>query len=362
MREKELFELVIDEPDNAIYIEAKNRFDTLAKPIDGFGYMEDIICRTASIQRKLIPDVSKKALIVMCADSGVVEEGISQTDSSVTSAVARLLGEGKSTVGIMTGDFGITVIPVDIGINTPDMLPGVKNRKVSKGTRNIAKYAAMTKEQCLLAVFGGMEVVKECAGSGFGMIATGEMGIGNTTAASALLCALTGDEPSSVAGRGAGLSDEGLARKIKVIEEALKIHGYEERGKAITSGQDVLRALCRVGGLDMAGLVGVYIGCALHHIPVVIDGVTCAVAALAASYIAPASRSYMIASHRGREKGLARVLDILGLRAVIDADMALGEGTGAVMLFPLIDMVMSVYTNGQLFKQVGIREYKRFGK
>ena len=344
-----------------LYAAAKRRFDSLAKPIDGFGYIEDLICTIASAQGRLIPDISKRALIVMCADNGVVEEGVSQTDSSVTSKVADLLAAGKSTVGVMTRNYNIEVIPVDIGIDTCEKIPGVLGRKVAKGSGNIARGDAMTAGQCLAAIHAGIDIVSDCADKGFGIIATGEMGIGNTTTSAALLCALTGADPESVTGRGAGLSDEGMKRKINAVKRALNIHGYEGKTPGTINPEEAFSALCRVGGLDIAGLCGVYIGGAKYRIPVVIDGVTCAAAALVASYIEPECRRFMIASHKGREKGIERVLSILGLRAVIDADMALGEGTGAVMIFPILDMVMSVYSEGTCFDTTGIAKYERFG-
>ena len=342
-----------------LYAAAKLRFDSLAKPIDGFGYMEELICTIASAQGRLIPDISRRALIVMCADNGVVEEGVSQTGSIVTSKVAKLLAAGKSTVGVMTRDNNVEVIPVDIGIDTSEKITGVLDRKIAKGSGNIARGDAMTTGQCLAAIHAGIDIASECADKGFGIVATGEMGIGNTTTSSALLCALTGDEPGSVAGRGAGLSDEGLKRKIAAINRALKLHGYEGKTPGTITPEEAFLALCRVGGLDIAGLCGVYIGGAKYRIPVIIDGVTCAVAALVASCIVPECKDFMIASHKGREKGLERVLSILGLHAVIDADMALGEGTGAVMLFPILDMVMSVFSEGTNFDKAGIPEYER---
>lgn len=360
MNEKELFEIKTDKPDADIYAGAKKRFDDLAKPIDGFGCFEEMICKIASVQKRLIPDISKRVLIVMCADNGVVSEGVSQTDSSVTSKVAHLLGEKRSTVCVMARDCHVKVVPVDIGINTHEKFADVLDKKIAPGSGNIARGDAMTKEQCLAAIKTGIDIVRQCADEGFGIIATGEMGIGNTTSSAALLCALSGDDAADVAGRGAGLSDEGLNRKIKAIKKALNIHGYEGKAPGRITPDDAFSALCAVGGLDIAGLCGVYIGGAMYHIPVVIDGVISATSALAASYMVPGCKDVMIASHKGKEGGTNRALSLLGLRAVIDADMALGEGTGAVMLFPIIDMVMSVYTKGTGFDTAGIEKYERF--
>ncbi|MCR5356379.1 MAG: nicotinate-nucleotide--dimethylbenzimidazole phosphoribosyltransferase, partial [Lachnospiraceae bacterium] len=310
-------------------------------------------------QGSTTPDITKKALVIMCADNGVVSEGVSQTDKSVTASVAELMGKNRSTVGVMLKDYPALIMPIDVGIDSDKKIEGVSDKKVSCGTGNIEKEAAMTKEQCLKAISTGIEAVWDCKDKGVGLIATGEMGIGNTTTSTALFCALTGKEAGTVVGKGAGLTDEGLKIKTKVIEDALKLHGLT--GKT-TDPKGVLSALASVGGLDIAALCGVFIGAAIYHIPAVIDGAISAVAALAAAYMVSGCEGYMIASHKGREKITGEVLDLLGLKGVIDADMALGEGTGAVLMFPMLDMVMSVYINGTRFGDTMIGQYERFDK
>ncbi|MCR5302493.1 MAG: nicotinate-nucleotide--dimethylbenzimidazole phosphoribosyltransferase [Lachnospiraceae bacterium] len=362
MTKTQLFELKPDGPDMDIYNEAKKRFDSLAKPIDGFGYFEDLICRVAAIQGRLIPDIKKRAVIVMCSDNGVTREGISQTDSKVTLQVARLLGKKESTLGILTRGQGIDIVPVDIGIDTDEKISGVIDKKIARGSADMLEGPAMTEDQCILAIQAGIDTVKMCVDKGYTILATGEMGIGNTTTSTALLCALTGDDPKEHTGRGAGLSDEGLARKISVINKALKMHGLEGNPKKEPSGDHALFALGAVGGFDIAALCGVFIGCSMFRIPVVIDGLISAVAALTAQYLVPGCAGSMLASHNGREKGTDRILQLLNLKGIINADMALGEGTGSVMLFPLIDMVMNVYADGHSFEETGIREYERFSK
>ena len=360
MTEKELFELKIEEPDRKMYEKAKARFDSLAKPIDGFGDFEDIICRIAAIQGRENPDISKKAAIVMFADSRVVESGVSQTGFEVTCDVARLTGEGRSTLCVLTKDTGIDVMGVDIGIDHDESIPGIMDMKVARGAGNIEKEAAMTKSECLKAIGTGIGIVKECRDKGIGLVATGEMGIGNTTTATALLCALTGEDPEKITGRGAGLSDEGLKRKINVIKNALELHGLGASCGTEPDGPYALDALTKVGGLDIAGLCGLFIGGALYHVPVVIDGLISAVAALAAFYICRGCERYMIASHSGREKGTGMALSRIGLKSLIEADMALGEGTGAVMIIPVIDMILRVYNLGTSFEKAQIEQYRRF--
>ena len=356
---KGLTGIVNCEPDSEIYQKSRERWDSIAKPIDGLGDMEDMISRIASIQGKVIPDISRRALVVMCADNGVVTEGVTQCDKSVTLDVARLLGKGQSSVCAMTEGMGIDIIPVDIGIDSDEVIRGIRNKKVCKGTGDIASEPAMSPDQCLKAIQAGMDIMDICARNGYDIVATGEMGIGNTTTSTALLCALTGLDPETVTGRGAGLTDEGLNRKIEVIKQALKLHGFGEES-CVNDPESAFEALQKVGGLDIAGLAGLFIGGAKHHIPVVIDGLISAVAAFTAECLAPGTAAYMLASHTGRERGTARVLERLGLKAVIDADLALGEGTGAVMLFPMIDMAVSLYQNGMRFDDTQIDAYERF--
>ncbi len=361
----ELRRLAVNMPDREIYDQAKAVFDGVAKPIDGFGDFEDIICRIASIQGSVSPDIKKRVLVIMIADNAVVAEGVSQTDSSVTGAVAALMGKNSSTVGIMTKDQMVDIIPVDMGIDSDEPIEGVRNMKVRKSSGNIVRESAMSREECLRAIEAGISIAGQCQKDGYGIIFTGEMGIGNTTSATALLCALCALNPEVVTGRGAGLSDEGLKRKTDVIKKALAFHGFvlpgsdPESGRA---GEDAFRALCSVGGLDIAALAGLFIGAAVYHIPIVIDGMITAVAALAAERIVSGCRHYMIASHSGRERGTSEALSRLGLKSVINGNMALGEGSGGVILLPVIEMILNVYNSGTRFESAKIGQYERFDK
>lgn len=358
MTAQELLHIRIIGPDERVYDAAKTHFDHLAKPIDGLGDLEDLICRIAAIQNRENPDISRKALVILCADNGVVQEGVSQTGQDVTARVAELMAENRSSVGAMTRGYPLDIIPVDIGIHADAAIPGVRNCRIARGTDNMVCVSAMTAEACLKAIETGISLVRECAVKGYGIIATGEMGIGNTTSSTAVYCALTGEKPEQVTGRGAGLSDEGLARKQKVIERALTFH--QLYGREAVTPEDALDVLARVGGFDIAGMVGLYIGGALYRIPMVIDGLISAVAALLAERILPGTAGYMLASHTGKEQGTGRVLRQLGLKPVLDAGLALGEGTGAVLLFPVLDMAMSLYNHGISFQETEIDAYERF--
>ncbi|MCR4738789.1 MAG: nicotinate-nucleotide--dimethylbenzimidazole phosphoribosyltransferase [Lachnospiraceae bacterium] len=359
MTSDDLFSLKIQAPDEEILRLSRERWDLVAKPVDGLGYFEGLIGRIAAMQGKLCPDIEKKALIIMCADNGIVNEGVSQCGQEVTYDVASLMGRKKSSVGVMTGNYPLDIFTYDVGINSDTSPEGVINRKVRKGTADFLKEPAMSRDECLEAVNTGIGAVRDLRERGFGILATGEMGIGNTTTATALLCAMTGALPGKVTGRGAGLKDDGLIRKIRVIEQGLKLY---TGGRKASSRNEAFEALRCLGGLDIAALAGVYIGAAVYRIPVVIDGLISASAALCAERMVPGCRDYMIASHLGKEGAMSLVFEELELKPVIHADLSLGEGTGAVLLFPLLDMALELYLRGTSFSDTPIDRYERFDR
>lgn len=344
----------IDTPDITYYAAVKKRWDNAAKPLDSLGVFEEVTAKMGSILQTDNLSFQKKAVIVMCSDNGIVDEGVSQCGSEVTIAVAKAMGENKSSVCRMAEVNNTKIIPVDIGINSDEKIPGVIYRKVAKGTRNFAKEPAMTKKEMYLAIQTGMDMVSECKNDGYSVIGTGEMGIGNTTTSSAVAAAICKRDVEELVGRGAGLSDEGLQKKKKVISNAVKkyeLYNYDA---------DVLTILQTVGGLDIAGLVGVIVGGAVYHIPVVLDGVISAVAALVAVKLFPKISQFIFASHIGREPAMKYILDELELKPVIYGELALGEGTGSVMMFSLLDMALSLYNEQTTFGDISIEAYKRF--
>lgn len=380
MTTNELFTLSAKKIDNSIYDDACKKWDSISKPLDGLGDFEKVTSKILALNGNAEITQYKKILVVMCADHGIVEEGVSQCGQEVTFQVAKLLGEGRSTASKMASFAGADCMAVDVGINSDVVLPDVKNEKVKRGTNNFLVTPAMTIDDVLDAIDVGIRIARECKENGYHILAAGEMGIGNTTSGTALLCALTGVELEQVLGRGAGLSDEGLERKRSVILQALDLHGLKnvqcEEAKISDSGGNVgfidkklagltdkakytLNAMSKVGGLELAAMTGLFIGGAVYGIPVMIDGVLCAVSALCASRIMPESVGYMIPSHAGREKGTSYVLDLLGLKPFINGDMALGEGTGALMTMPLLDMAIDFYVKATTFEQGQIEQYVR---
>ena len=245
-------EFKIDIPDKKIEQEIKANWDRVAKPLDGLGEFEGLLARIGAILGSPEIDVAKKAVIVMCADNGVVAEGISQSGQEITAAVTENLGKRNTSVCKMAKAVGAEIFPVDIGVNTNRIFPGVISRKVKKGTNDFLLKPAMSEREAMQADRVEMELVKESKEAGYTLLGTGEMGTGNTTTSAAMAAALLSVPPEFVSGRGAGLSDEGLARKRQVITAALE--KYQLRGT------EPMRILCSVGGLDIAGLCGVFLG------------------------------------------------------------------------------------------------------
>ena len=254
--------------------EARKRWDSLAKPLGSLGLLEEAVIKIAALTGNAEVHLNSRALLVLCADNGVVAQGVTQTDSSVTAAVARALGMGTSTVNYMARVANCQVVPVDMGVLDFPGAPGVLDRRVRSGTADITQESAMSREECVRAIETGMELVREQREAGADILATGEMGIGNTTTSSALASVLLGKSPAEVTGRGAGLSDAGFARKTAAIKRAIE--------RSCPDPSDPVDGISKVGGLDIAGLCGVFLGGALYRVPVVIDGFISGAAALCA--------------------------------------------------------------------------------
>lgn len=331
---------------------AKEHWDHIGKPIEGLGLLEEMIVKVAGMQQTEKVDLAKKAIIVMCADNGVVEEGVTQTGDEVTAIVTENFGKGIASVNIMARLAGAVVFPVDIGVKTDITQEGVINRKVAYGTKNMKKEPAMTREEALKAIQKGFEMVQALGDEGYKIIGTGEMGIGNTTTSSAVLSVLLDVPVDKVTGYGAGLSEEGLSKKIAVIEEAIAVNKPNR--------EDPIDVLSKVGGLDIAGLTGVFLGGAICRIPIVIDGVISLAAALLAKKIDGNSVSYMLPSHLGKEPASKLAMEELGLTPIIHGNLALGEGTGTTLLFPMLDLAMGVYNQNKTFEDIHVEEYHKY--
>lgn len=327
--------------------QARWQWDHVAKPLYSLGRLEDLVVKMADMQETPDVRIDKRCALVFCADHGVVAEGVSQSGSEVTALVARSIVEGTANINLMAAVSHTDVFAVDMGMIGD--APGAIGCKIARGTQNMAQGSAMSREQAERALQAGAELVGERKAKGYRLIATGEMGIGNTTASTAMACVLLGFAPDELTGRGAGLSDAGLARKRSAIERALQINRPD--------GNDPVDVLAKVGGFEIAGMAGAFLGGAKYRVPVVIDGVISAVAALVAARIRPEAKDFMLPSHMSREPAALRIMDELGLQPVIHADMALGEGTGAVALLPLMDMALCVYHGMHTFDDLGMDAY-----
>ena len=324
----------------------QKRWDSIAKPLHSLGKMEDYLVQTAGITGDANVKFDKKALIVMCADNGVVAEGVTQSEQNVTAIVSENFLSDKATAAILCRKTGAEIFPIDIGIAVDTKL---ENHKIAYGTRNMAKEPAMTREEAERAMEVGVQKVAELAGKGYKIIATGEMGIGNTTTSSALASYFLNEDVEKMTGRGAGLTSKALEKKIAVVRKAI-----EDYSPSFTDAVDALAAL---GGFDIAGLAGVFIGGAIYHVPIVMDGFISTTAALTATRICPECADYIMASHVSKEPAAEKVLAAMGKEAALHCEMCLGEGTGAVTLFPILDLAVEIYEQMSTFEDIDIEAY-----
>ena len=334
--------------DAAAMAAAKQHWDGLGKPLGSLGRLEKALIQIAGIQRTGDVHIDRKALVIMCADNGVVEEGVTQCGQEVTATVAENFLDEKSCVAIMCRRAGTKICPVDIGMAVDT--PRVEKRKIAYGTKNMAKEPAMTREQAVAAIEVGIAKVEELHAQGYEILATGEMGIGNTTTSSAMTAVYLGLDVETVTGRGAGLSSHGLQRKIHAIKQAIAVNQPDP--------EDPLDVLAKVGGLDIAGMCGLFLGGAAQQMPVVMDGFISQVAALTAVRLVPECADYILASHVSEEPGANILLKALEKDAFLTCGMRLGEGSGAVALFPILDFASDIYHKMSTFVQADIVEYQ----
>ncbi len=347
--EKRLFELIgqIGDLDEQAMIAAKERQDYLAKPPGSLGRLEDISIKIAGITGKYMDnDVTGQCIVIMSADNGVVAEGVASAPQSVTLSQTINFTRRYTGVSSMAKYFGIDLLVTDVGVAmeipeelyTDSMLTEdgripvkIVNRRIANGTRNLAKEAAMTREQAVRALLIGFEAAEAAKKAGVQLLGIGEMGIGNTTTSSALLSALTGLPAKQVVGRGGGLNDEGLAKKLRIVDDAVN---------SWCMG-DPIEKLAKVGGFDICAMTGAFLGAALHRIPVVIDGFISVVAACYAKELNPKVVNYMFASHKSYEIGYQAAMDRLGLTPMFDLGMRLGEGSGCPIAFKIIETAVA---------------------
>lgn len=336
----------IGELDAAAMQAARERQDELTKPPGSLGVLEQISIRLAGITGSVCPSVDRKAVVVMAGDHGVTEEGVSAFPSEVTGQMVYNFINGGAAINVLARQAGAEVVVVDMGVKGSIEHPLVVSKKIRPGTANMAKGPAMTRSEAEAAVMAGAEVAAGLIEKGVNLLATGDMGIGNTTASSAIVSVL-GDLPvHDVVGRGTGIDSEAVAAKARVIETAIE----KNRPRA----DDPLDVLAKVGGLEIAGLCGVILAAAVNRVPVVIDGFISGAAALTAAKLAPQAVNYMFASHQSVEPGHQRTLSEIGLAPALHMDMRLGEGTGAVLAMNLIEAASRIIKEMATFAEAGV--------
>lgn len=335
-------------PEEAARIAAQKRWGACAKPLGSLGLLEERISEMAALIGTDQVSLSPRTVLVLCADNGVVAQGVSQSGSEVTGIVAHALAAGKSNVCRMAALAHCRVLPVDMGIRDFTPEPGVYASRIGNGTADITQGPAMTRAQAEQAILAGVELVRRQKQEGVHLLATGEMGIGNTTTATAVACVLLQRSPQELTGRGAGLSDAGLVRKRCAIETALDVNRPD--------ATDPVDVLAKVGGFDLAGLCGVFLGGAYYRVPVLIDGAISAAAALCAVRLCPTASAAIFASHQSAEPAGELLLQALDKKPLLTAGMRLGEGTGAVAVMPILDMALAIY-RGSTFSDYGMQPY-----
>ena len=328
---------------------ARARQDTLTKPAGSLGRLEELSVQLAGIQAKARPVIEKKAVITMAADHGVVDEKVGNWPREVTAQMVENFLRGGAGINVLARCADARIIFVDIGVAS-DLKPHKQLivKKVAYGTKNMCLGPAMSAPQARQALETGIEVVAGEVEKGLDIVGTGDMGIGNTTASSAIFAALSGMQPAEVTGRGTGLSDEQLSHKVDVIRRALAVNTPDP--------SDPLDVLAKVGGFEIGGLAGVILGAAAHRVPVVIDGFISGAAALVATALVPQVKEYLIAAHVSAEAGHAAMLKYLGLKPVLSLDMRLGEGTGAALGLFVAGAAARILNEMATFAEAGVSE------
>ena len=337
----------IDALDEELMRQAQTRLDRLTKPLGSLGRLETLAKQIVGITRQLRPTVERKVIITMAADHGVVEEGVSAYPQAVTGQMVYNFLRGGAGINVLARHVGARVVVVDMGVATDLALhPDLVVKKIGYGTRNLANGPAMTNDEMHRAIEAGREIVTREIEQGADIVGTGDMGIGNTTASSAIAAAMTGQPVKLVTGRGTGIDDAAYTKKMSVIQRALDVNA--------PNPADPLDVLVKVGGFEIAGLVGVILGGAQARRPIVIDGFISGAAALIATALEPRVHGYLIASHRSQEPGHQIMLEQLGLQPLLNLDLRLGEGTGGALAMSLVEAACKVLNEMATFEEAAV--------
>ena len=337
--------------DSSAMAAAQSRQNSLTKPHGSLGRLEELSIQIAGIKGQVKPKLEHKTIITMVADHGVTAETVSLYPQEVTRQMVLNFLKGGAAINVLAEQIGARVIVVDMGVKGGfQPLPGLLCKMIDFGTQNITQGPAMTRQQAIDTIEAGIQTVEAEMAKRVDIIGTGDMGIGNTTASSAIFAAISGKQPKKITGRGTGIGDKQLAHKIKVIERALSINKPDPK--------DPIDILSKVGGFEIGGLVGVMLAGAAYRIPVVIDGFISGTAALIATSLSPQARDYLIAAHVSAESGHEMLLQFLGMKPLLNLNMRLGEGTGAVLGISLAEAATRTLSQMATFAQAGVSEAK----
>jgi nicotinate-nucleotide--dimethylbenzimidazole phosphoribosyltransferase len=335
--------------DTIVLAQAQAKLDNKTKPLGSLGRLEEFARRVAAISGSLQPETTKKVIFTFAGDHGVVEEGVSLFPKEVTPQMVFNFLAGGAGVNVLARHAGAEVRVVDMGVDFDfGDTPGMLHRKVARGTRNFSKGPAMTRNETLAALQVGIELADQCKSEGVGLVGTGEMGIGNTTPSSAIIAAISGLSVRDLTHRGTGIGDAALENKIRVIEQGLALNRPD--------AHDPLDVLTKVGGLEIAAIAGLVLGCAANSIPVVIDGFISTAGALIASELHPHVRDYIFAAHQSVEIGHRFMLERIDVRPILGLDLRLGEGTGAALAMGLIEAGVKIMNEMATFEQAGVSQ------
>lgn len=332
----------IEALDEAVMVAAQQKLDLLSKPLGSLGRLEDLCRQLAGIYGTVSYDLSKKVVIAFAGDHGVYEEGVAKDPQWITKAQIPNFASGTCAVGTLARFIGADVVAVDVGVNCDEKLEGVLDYKIRKGTSNMAKGAAMTREEAIRCLEIGIEVAQNTLKEGYRVLAIGEMGIANTTPSSAIISVFGDCDPIEVTGRGAGLSPEGVLHKVDVIRKAIELNKPNK--------EDAIDVLSKVGGFEIGAMAGAILGAAAMHVPVVLDGFISYAAALLAKHLHPHATDHMICSHYSAEPGTIKATELLEMEPMLHLDMRLGEGSGGILVFQLLDAA------NYLFNHMATRE------
>jgi nicotinate-nucleotide--dimethylbenzimidazole phosphoribosyltransferase len=328
---------------------AQARLDDLTKPVGSLGRLEEFARRLVAMTEDTMPALNKKVVFTFAGDHGIAAEGVSAYPKEVTPQMVMNFLNGGAAINVLARHGGAENVIIDIGVDFDfGDAPGLVNRKVMRGTRNMLKEPAMTREEAERCIAVGIELASDYAAKGYSLFCTGDLGIGNTTPSAAIAAVLTGTPVADVTGRGTGLDDEGLKRKIATIEETIRLRKPDPT--------DPMDVLAKVGGTEIGGIAGLILAAAAHRVPVVVDGFISTAGALIAHTIEPATADYMFAGHNSVEVGHRAMLEKMGLRPILDLDLRLGEGTGAVLAAMIIEGGLKIYREMATFGEAGVSE------